>query len=209
MSLLVFNGALLKAQVTIGDNTPPNATLDVVASNPANASAAEGVIAPRLTGDQIKDKDGAYGTLQNGAIVYATAGVTGTPTGKTVKIVAEGYYYYDAPSSMWQRLGAKGLNITPEQTGSYTVAATDDVVLLNWTTSGNRLTIPGTTESVPVGKILYISNRGTSDGAINTITNGGSTVISLRVSGYATIGRSSDYAFLYLGNNLWISITSY
>ena len=107
LSLLVFNSAsLLNAQVTVGANTTPNATLDVVASDPSNATIPEGVIAPRLTGDQIKAKDLIYLAAQNGAIVYATSAVSGVPAGKTINITASGYYYYDAPNTVWQALKA-------------------------------------------------------------------------------------------------------
>ena len=111
MSLLV-SGALLnlKAQVAVGGDSKPNATLEVVASAPSNAAVPEGIIAPRLTGDQIKTKDNAYGTAQQGAIVYATSAVTTTST-KTANITVEGYYYFDG--SVWKRFVGYGSSILP------------------------------------------------------------------------------------------------
>lgn len=86
----------------IGINTPmPAATLDVVAKN-TNGTSSEGIIAPRLSGDQIKSADGQYLSPQMGAIVYATNAVNG-PTAKTVKITAPGYYYFDG--AIWQKMG--------------------------------------------------------------------------------------------------------
>ena len=102
--MLLFSSAFLTAQVTIGSNNDPNATLDVVASA-TDGSTAEGIIAPRLTGDQIKGKDARYGTAQKGAIVYATSAV-GTSSTKTVNIKAEGYYYFDG--AVWQALKSEG-----------------------------------------------------------------------------------------------------
>lgn len=86
----------------IGINTPtPAATLDVVAKN-TNGTSSEGIIAPRLSGDQIKSADGQYLSPQMGAMVYATNAVNG-PTTKTVKITAPGYYYFDG--AIWQKMG--------------------------------------------------------------------------------------------------------
>jgi len=97
-SLLLCFGKL-EAQVTIGANSEPKATLDVVAKNPAGLTV-EGIIAPRLTGDQIKDRNALYGAAQEGVIIYATSAVSPPNTGKTEKITAAGYYYFDG--SAWQ-----------------------------------------------------------------------------------------------------------
>jgi len=94
----------LSAQVTVGGNTQPKATLDVVATK-TDGTTTEGIIAPRLTGDQIKAADLLYGDPQNAAIVYATAPVT-TPSPKTTNIKKAGYYYYDAPNNVWVGLNA-------------------------------------------------------------------------------------------------------
>jgi len=88
----------LKAQVTIGANTDPKATLDVV-GQPTTATSLDGVIAPRLTGDQLRAK--TYTTAQTGAIVYATVADT-APAGQTIKVTAPGYYYFDG--TIWQKL---------------------------------------------------------------------------------------------------------
>ena len=98
VSALVLSGVSF-AQVGI-NNTAPKATLDVTAKN-TDGSTAEGFIAPRLTGDQIKLADAKYGVDQNGVLVYATAGVTATPNGKTINITAPGYYYFDGTLNQW------------------------------------------------------------------------------------------------------------
>ena len=89
------------AQVGIYTETPKT-TLDVRASK-TDGSAPEGIIAPRLTGDELKSGDANYGTDQNGAVVYATAAVTAT-TPKTIHVTRPGYYYYDALNSVWMAL---------------------------------------------------------------------------------------------------------
>ena len=204
MSLLVISGSsLLNAQVTVGSNIPPNVTLDVVAADPSNTTTPEGVIAPRLTGDQIKAKDDIYGTPQNGAIVYATSAVSGVLAGKTRNINAQGYYYYDAPNSVWHAIKPQALNITDVKTGSYVIGATDDVVLLEWEANGYTITLPGIVEGIPVGKIIHVSNSGNRGGAILA----GAT--DMRVPALRQIDARTDYAYIYIGNNVWLSMTAY
>ena len=102
----LFSAVKMNAQVTIGADREPQATLDVVASDTSSTTVPEGVIAPRLTGDQLQAKDPAYGSDQTGAIVYVTAAVSGTPAGKTVNVTAVGYYYFDG--NVWQSLKGAG-----------------------------------------------------------------------------------------------------
>lgn len=96
--LLLGFATFIFAQVGI-NNTAPKATLDVTAKT-TDGSRPEGIIAPRLTGDQIKAGDAQYGNDQKGTIVYATSSVN-SPSAKTIKINAEGYYYFDG--SVWQK----------------------------------------------------------------------------------------------------------
>lgn len=83
------------------NNTDPKATLDVTAKT-TDGSKPEGLIAPRLTGDQIRGKNAQYTADQTGTIVYATSADT-APAGKTASITAAGYYYFDG--SVWQKVG--------------------------------------------------------------------------------------------------------
>lgn len=77
LSTLALSGFAF-GQVSI-NNIAPKATLDVTA-RATDATTAEGIIAPRLTGDQILAKDAMYDTDQTGALIYATSAVT-TPAG--------------------------------------------------------------------------------------------------------------------------------
>lgn len=78
----------------IGINTEsPKATLDVV-GKPDVATSADGVIAPRMTGNQLKAKDDVYLAAQTGALVYVTQAV-GTPSVKTAKVDKPGYYMFN------------------------------------------------------------------------------------------------------------------
>jgi hypothetical protein len=86
------------------DTTEPKATLDVTGA-PASATTADGVIMPRVTGDQLAAKDAVYLADQTGTQVYVTAAAT-TPAGKTINVTESGYYYFDG--TVWVRLAAAG-----------------------------------------------------------------------------------------------------
>jgi hypothetical protein len=87
------------AQVGVG-NTDPKATLDVT-GDAADAASLDGIIAPRLTGAELRAK--TYTADQLGAIVYATAADT-APAGQTVNVTEAGYYSFDGTE--WVRFAA-------------------------------------------------------------------------------------------------------
>ncbi|SDF25024.1 hypothetical protein [Epilithonimonas hungarica] len=101
-SVAMIGATMAMAQVGI-NNEDPKATLDVTAKT-TNGTKPEGIIAPRLTGDQIKAADAQYLAEQTGTIVYATSAVNGTPAGKTINITAAGYYYFDG--AIWQKFNS-------------------------------------------------------------------------------------------------------
>ncbi|CAI8717476.1 hypothetical protein [Chryseobacterium sp. IT-36CA2] len=108
----------ISAQVGIGTGQP-QATFDIVGS-PSNASKLDGVIAPRLTGIQLKAKN--YTVAQIGAIVYVTAAET-APTGQTVDVISSGYYYFDgikwgSLSGSWRTVGNGGTTATTATLGT-------------------------------------------------------------------------------------------
>lgn len=93
----------------VGINTDnPNATLDVNASA-TMLTVSDGIIAPKLTGDQLKAKDNVYSFDQTGAIVYITQNLTTEASSKTIKVKNIGYYYFDG--EIWQAINStKQLN---------------------------------------------------------------------------------------------------
>lgn len=132
------------AQTGVG-NTAPKATLDVTGT-PATATTADGIIAPRITGDQLTAKT-AYGTDQTGAIVYVTAAAA-APAGATVNVTVAGFYYFDGTA--WQKVGAnggglvsKGTAATDGITSSFTITnsnvLTTSVVTVNYLNSSNEI----------------------------------------------------------------------
>ncbi len=92
ISFVCVNGFMF-GQVGINTENPA-ATFDVVATS-TGAATAEGFIAPRLTGDQLANKNTQYAAAQNGTIVFVTDAAT-APAGKTKNVTVSGYYYYDA-----------------------------------------------------------------------------------------------------------------
>lgn len=78
----------------VGINTEnPKATLQIVGA-PTVATHFDGIIAPRITGDQLKAKN--YGADQTGALVYITTPASASnQTGQTINVKNAGYYYFD------------------------------------------------------------------------------------------------------------------
>lgn len=102
-AFLALNFASM-AQVGVGTDDP-KATLDVVA-DAATATAIDGIIPPRLTGDQLRAKTN-YGSDQEGVMVYVTAADT-APEGKTINVTEKGFYYFDSVKSTWMAMVARG-----------------------------------------------------------------------------------------------------
>ncbi|WP_294222782.1 hypothetical protein [uncultured Chryseobacterium sp.] len=178
----LFLSGFAYAQVGINNNTP-KATLEVTAKN-TNGTTPEGMIAPRLTGDQIKSGDSSYGTDQRGTLIYATAAVTTSST-KTANITAPGYYYFDG--SIWQRiinnntqniLGAdNGLTVGTLGTGNVGLGGTlGKATEVN--TNGNSMSFSGSGNfglgtSSPSGRLtMHNDNQGDTkdDLYINTFS---------------------------------------
>ena len=152
-AIAIVLSSIAYGQVGI-NNTDPKATLDVTAKT-NDGSKAEGIIAPRLTGDQIKAADTQYTSAQTGAIVYATAAV-GTSTTKTANITDAGYYYFDG--SVWQKMTGSGgggtdINIYKDNgtlTGNRTVTMDDKTLSFNSTatTGTSHFNVDGSTLNV-------------------------------------------------------------
>lgn len=82
-------------------NNLPASTLDVAGK--IDATTPDGVLIPRFSVTQLAAKDAAYGTPQNGTLVFVTSGIGSS--GKTSDILGAGLYYYDSFASKWRRVG--------------------------------------------------------------------------------------------------------
>ncbi|MFP3592586.1 hypothetical protein [Chryseobacterium sp. SIMBA_038] len=182
-TVLVSMTALTKAQQgRVGINTTtPASTLDVTA-NTADATRPDALLVPRMSRAQLEAKNAAYAngtgaTNQNGALVFVNA-IDGAGTGKTVNVTATGFYYYDAPNSVWVAVGGGGA-ATPQRyevirggvanvtAGTYTIGATDYLINTQATTGGVSITFPVLT-AADAGRVILVFNNNPSNAA-NTI----------------------------------------
>lgn len=138
----------------VGINTSiAQSTLDIV-GNPNDTTKVDGIIAPRLTGNQLAAKDALYTAAQTGAMVYVTAAVSPT-TPKTINVTAPGYYTFNG--TLWVTSGNNtgGTLVSYEALvsgnpvaypGNNTEAALDMSIgtgtLASWRTNNTTLTVP-------------------------------------------------------------------
>jgi hypothetical protein len=115
---LLFS-SVLKAQVGVNTTTPAS-SLDVV-GEPTDPTLSDGIIAPRLTGDQLRSKT-SYGAGQEGALVYVTA-ADSAPAGQTINVTTSGYYYFNG--TVWEQVTSSA-------------AIIDNLYTVNGTLTGNR-----------------------------------------------------------------------
>lgn len=108
IGLFMLTANELYSQVGINTESP-KVTLDVKKNT---AEAAEGIIAPWLTVQDIIDRHsvGLYGADQNGAIVYVTNELGYESDVHTKKIDKVGYYYYSSINNMWLPFGGASTN---------------------------------------------------------------------------------------------------
>lgn len=178
LAVMLLTGSITITNAQTGNvginTTTPQATLDV-AGQPANTGKLDGIIAPRLSGNELAAK--TYTAAQTGAIVYATA-AAGSLTGQVVNVTAAGYYYFDG--SVWQTF--KGASI-PDI----------NIYKDNGTLTGNRtMTMAGNT--------LTMNNAGTSTvfshnfNESKILNTGISRATFSAVSGGATLDMWADNA---------------
>ena len=93
--LFLFATLSLNAQVGINTETPET-TLDVV-GKPNDTNHYDGIIPPRITGDQLAAK--FYTSSKKGAIVFVTT-VPSNIAGQVIHVLETGLYYFDG--NVWK-----------------------------------------------------------------------------------------------------------
>ena len=95
---IILLGSLILSSVAYSqvgiDTKEPKATLDVVVKSD-KLNKPFGIIAPRVTGIELRNAGGQFNADQDGAIVYATSSAE-TTTGRAKNVTQRGYYYFDA-----------------------------------------------------------------------------------------------------------------
>ena len=89
--LFVLSTTLIYGQVGINTQTPET-TLEVV-GKPNDISHYDGIIPPRITGNQLAAKK-TYTNAKTGTIVFVTSAATNL-TGQVVHVVESGYYFFN------------------------------------------------------------------------------------------------------------------
>ncbi|HEY5689449.1 MAG TPA: DUF1566 domain-containing protein [Yeosuana sp.] len=98
------------AQVGIG-TTDPKTTLQVE-GDPITTTIADGIQGPSLSLAQLDAKITAYGTDQDGAIVYIDDVTAASTVTETANITTTGYYYYDASNDVWKTMAKEATTYT-------------------------------------------------------------------------------------------------
>ncbi|RLJ23580.1 hypothetical protein CLU97_4354 [Chryseobacterium sp. 7] len=172
----------------VGINTPnAQSTLDIVGS-PNDTTKADGIIAPRLTGNQLAAKDAKYTAAQTGAMVYVTAAAAPT-TPKTINVTSPGYYTFNG--NIW--------TTSSNNTGG-TLVSYETLI------SGNTVAYPGNNTSVALD--MSIGTGTLASWRINNTTlkvpagKSGKYLVSF-TGGIRVIGDvpSSYSFFIYLNKN--------
>lgn len=184
-----ITGLFAIANAQVGINTPtPKASLDVT-GKPAAPESLDGIIPPRLTGNQLRAK--TYTADQIGAQVYVTV-ADSAPAGQTVNVTTSGIYYFDG--TVWKHM-VDATNALPNGTGSVImingvlqVAQEMTMRMSNdWTvpiSSGNP-TAAASTNKGPIGNITsilvdnYNMYTGTSTTNSFKVTNDGTYQIGM------------------------------
>lgn len=101
LSLMILVFLSVKGQVGI-NTTSPQVTLQID-GKPTISTELDGIIPPRLTGNQLQAK--TYTNSQNGALVYVTSATT-SPSGQTINVTSAGMYFFNSFLNQWISLTA-------------------------------------------------------------------------------------------------------
>ncbi|AZA53964.1 hypothetical protein [Chryseobacterium sp. G0201] len=169
----ILVSSLVSAQVGV-NTVHPKATLDVMKG--ISATLPEGIIAPRLTGDEIKERDGLYNVTQKGAILYATSGV-GAASIKTAGITDEGYYYFDGLA--WMKMGNNNEPWYNQADGKPAKDNTQNIYQTGNVSIGSQIPIiPFVSNGIMITPKLSVKGDMAATGAF-----------------YTTTGKYADYVF--------------
>ncbi|WP_449398762.1 hypothetical protein [Chryseobacterium wanjuense] len=207
--LVVMTAFSCYMHAQVGINTDkPLATLDVV-GKPANVSSLDGMIPPRITGDQLRAK--TYTSAQTGATIYVTA-ADSAPAGQTINVKTPGYYYFDG--TVWN-----GMVITNLSYGSGNVLAIDGTPQIGQQVSARLdgdFTVPlNPTTITPIGRMteVLVDNghtfTGTATNNTFTVNSSGTYLVnmnfSLQTSSGEPLSGNCYYGIKNVTDNKWVA----
>ncbi|UOU99811.1 hypothetical protein MUU74_07630 [Chryseobacterium daecheongense] len=211
LTLAVLSTAFL-ANAQVGINTSQAAATFDVVGFPSINTKADGMIAPRLTGDQLRAKSTAYTASQTGAIVYVTV-ADSAPAGQTINVTVPGYYYFNG--TVWIRNGADWHITGNEDAEIATVAetlgnapasvnylgtkgATDDLILVtggrtHGVLDGNGSLKGGNSNtSAPFSSLSWGSNNTISNATSSSIALGRSNTVSASAANFPGVAIGAN-----------------
>ncbi|AZA84153.1 hypothetical protein C1637_16830 [Chryseobacterium lactis] len=151
---ILFSTAV-SSQVGINTSTPQT-TLDVTGV-PDDTAKLDGILAPRLTGVQLRAKN--YTNAQKGTLIFVTAADT-SPSGQTINVSSSGYYFFDG--TVWVRIAS----------GITSFDSTDDAFINNPTNSRLELgtNSNGTTTRAAGSEFVIYDNGRVGIGSTNPVS---------------------------------------
>lgn len=188
LPIFILFGYSISAQVGI-NTEDPKATLDVRAV--ASTTVPDGIIPPRLTGNQLEAKQAMYGNDQDGAIVYVTAGATTTGP-KTVGVITTGLYVYDAYANnfsgagLWKALPTSGTNTSGTGDGAYSSRVSGTLSLLNL---GINL-LGSSIQTVPLPMVQSLPDANVDIASAQVTTTGSDSYYTIPSTGIYQINYS-------------------
>ncbi len=207
--MLVCTTALFThANAQVGINTTtPQATLDII-GKPSSPTSLDGMIPPRLTGNQLRAK--TYTAAQTGATVYVTAADT-APAGQTINVRVPGYYYFDG--TVWN-----GMVITNLSYGSGNILAINGTPQIGQQVSARLdgdFSVPLNSANItPIGRMteVLVDNghtfTGTATNNTFTVDSSGTYLVNMNFSLQTTSGTLSGNCYYGIKNvtdNKWVA----
>lgn len=180
LPIAILLSIAIEGQVGINTVTP-QATLDVVGT-PGVLTSFDGIIAPRLIGDDLRSK--TYTPTQTGALVYVTK-ADSAPQGQTQNVTSTGYFYFDG--NQWV-----ASNGTSGKTASWSLYGNSN------TTAG--INFLGTTDNADLlfkrnniqAGLLSIANTALGVNSFNSTATGGSNTSIGSFSLFSNTSGSSN-----------------
>lgn len=189
--------------VTIG-NSLGGATLDVLGSA-GDITKPDGILAPRITTAQLSAKT-AYGTFQDGVMVYVTDTAIGT--GQASNVNGPGLYTFNAVTNKWTKVGtgaavtvANTINTAnaigvPLITTVNGTASTPVDIPMPWNDVATKNTATTNIQNIYQMGRVGVGSTKIPDGAISIVNNAVSDVNDdLTVTTYASNSNSGALIF--------------